>query len=77
MTVDEISAMFAPKRETIEGVLNWLTESGISKQRIHLAWNRGWVTFNASINEIEDLLHAEYHTYTHVVDKRTALSTHE
>ena len=61
----KVAATFAPSRETIETVKNWLQESGIDASRMRLSRSKGWIEFNATASEIEGLLDAEYHVYTH------------
>lgn len=64
-TAVEIVNTFAPSQETIDEVTNWLMDSGISHNRLRLSLNKGWIHVNASTSEVEELLKAEYHVYTH------------
>ncbi|KAF8964250.1 subtilisin-like protein [Flammula alnicola] len=64
-TAAEIVDTFAPSHETIEAVTNWLVGSGFSRDRLRLSGNKGWIHLNATTAEVEDLLNAEYHVYTH------------
>ncbi|KAF8879106.1 subtilisin-like protein [Gymnopilus junonius] len=64
-TAAEIIDLFAPSKETIESVTHWLTESGISRERLRLSANKGWIHLNATAAEVEDLLKAEYYVYTY------------
>lgn len=61
----EVVQTFKPSDETIEAVTNWLTDAGVSRDRLRLSINKGWIHVNASTAEVEDLLKAEYHVYTH------------
>ncbi|KAJ6527095.1 subtilisin-like protein [Mycena capillaripes] len=61
----QIVDMFAPSRETIAAVKNWLVDSGLSDERLRLSPSRGWIAANVTVEEAEKLLHAEYHVYTH------------
>ena len=56
---------FAPTQHTIGAVTEWLVDSGISRDRIRLAANKGWIHVNATATEAEELLNAEYHVYSH------------
>ncbi|ETW82302.1 serine protease S53 [Heterobasidion irregulare TC 32-1] len=56
---------FAPSNETISAVKNWLTSSGFEDERLKLSPSKSWVTVDASVAEIEELLKTEYHVYTH------------
>ncbi|KJA23288.1 hypothetical protein HYPSUDRAFT_201573 [Hypholoma sublateritium FD-334 SS-4] len=64
-SAEEIIETFKPSNETIEAVTNWLTDAGISRDRLRLSINKGWIHVNASTAEVEDLLKTEYHIYTH------------
>ena len=61
----EVIDTFAPSEETISAVTNWLIDAGFSRDRLRLSSNRGWIHLNASTSEVENLLNAEYHVYTH------------
>jgi tripeptidyl-peptidase-1 len=61
----EVVDTFAPSEETISAVTNWLIVSGLSRDRLRLSPNKGWIHLNASTSEVENLLNAEYHVYTH------------
>ena len=64
-TPAEVIETFAPSPETISAVTNWLVDSGFSRDRLKLSLNKGWIHVNATTAEVEDLLDAEYHVYTH------------
>lgn len=57
--------MFAPSEETVETVKQWLIDSGIAQHRITHSDNQGWLAFDATTEEAEGLLHAEFHEYQH------------
>jgi hypothetical protein len=57
--------MFAPSEKTVAIVREWLVSSGISAERITHSDNQGWLAFDATTEEAEALLHAEYHEYEH------------
>ena len=61
----EVVDTFAPSEQTISAVSNWLVDSGISRDRLRLSPNKGWIHVNASTSEVENLLSAEYHVYSH------------
>ena len=61
----EVVDAFAPSKETISAVTNWLVDSGISRDRLRLSSNKGWIHVNASTSEVENLLNTEYHVYSH------------
>ena len=64
-TATEVVNTFAPSKETVSAVTNWLIDSGFSPDRIRLSGNKGWIHVNASTSEVENLLHTEYHVYAH------------
>ena len=55
--------MFAPSNETITGVYDWLSSSGIDRNRLYLSEARNWVEFDAQVVELEDLLKTEYFVF--------------
>lgn len=64
-TPAEIVDTFAPSDETITAVTNWLIDSGFAPNRLRLSANKGWILLEATASEVEDLLKAEYHVYSH------------
>ncbi|KAH9480393.1 Aorsin [Psilocybe cubensis] len=64
-TPAEVVDLFAPSAESIATVTRWLTESGISRDRLRLSSNKGWIHLNVTTAEAEELLQTEYHVYTH------------
>ncbi|TBU54464.1 subtilisin-like protein [Dichomitus squalens] len=64
-TAKEIVDTFAPSTDTIERVVEWLTDSGIDRSRLKLSKSKGWIEVDATVEEAETLINAEYHVYTH------------
>ncbi|KAI4141846.1 MAG: hypothetical protein LQ340_007523 [Diploschistes diacapsis] len=64
-TQEEVIAKFAPSKEAVEATREWLVKSGISGHRISHSDNRGWLAFDATTKEMEDLLDTEFHAYDH------------
>lgn len=62
---EKIIETFAPDQSTIDVVLGWLEEGGIARNRTTLSRARNWLSFTANRDEVESLLHAEYHVFTH------------
>lgn len=56
---------FKPTTQTIEEVVRWLVGSGIHRDRLGLSINRGWIHFNATAAEAEEILKTEYYVFTH------------
>lgn len=64
-SANKIAQTFAPSRESIETIKQWLIANGIEESRLRLSPSKGWIDFDATTQEMEDLLDAEYHVYTH------------
>lgn len=64
-TPAQLAETFAPKRESIEAVKTWLEEVGISTDRMRLSPSKGWIDLNATVDEVESILQAEYHVFKH------------
>ena len=62
---DEVVDLFAPSNDTIDAVKSWLTDAGVHHERLRLSPSRGWIEFEATAAEVEELLQTEYHVYTH------------
>ncbi len=63
--------MFAPEQGTVDAVKEWLIEFGIGPGRLTHSDNRGWIAFDATVDEVDRLLAAEYHVFEHVSGHRT------
>ncbi len=64
-TPEQVVDLFKPSDDTVDAVTDWLVGSGISASRMRLSVNKGWIEFNATVSEVEDLLNTEYHVYEH------------
>ena len=64
-SADAVHEMFAPSEETVAAVKGWLTSSGIDVSRIFHYDNKGWLAFDATTEEAERLLSAEFHEHEH------------
>jgi len=64
-TPKQIVDTFAPSAESIGAVMDWLIDSGISRERLRLAANKAWIHVDATVAEAEDILKTEYHVYKH------------
>lgn len=49
----------------VQAVKDWLSTSGIAGERIKQSQSLGWLHFNATIDEAENLLKTKYHIYEH------------
>ena len=66
--------MFAPSEKAVADVRNWLIASGIADARIVHSENKGWLAFDATTAEMENLVQAEYHNFVHSSGDRFAVA---
>lgn len=57
--------MFAPADESVQAVRDWLTTFGIHDSRVVHSDNKGWLAFDATVEEAEKLLLTEYYEHEH------------
>ncbi|KAH9978682.1 subtilisin-like protein [Lactifluus volemus] len=62
---ERVANYFAPSNASISTVKTWLSDSGLHPDRIRISLSNSWIEVNATVAEVEDLLDAEYHVYTH------------
>ena len=77
MTQAEVHDLFAPSQDAVDNVKSWLESSGISIDRISQSANKQWLKFDASAEELEKLLHAEYYIYDHADTGRSHVACRE
>lgn len=65
LSPNEVIDLFSPSDETVAAVRSWLTDFGLHRDRLRLSSGQGWIEFNATAAEVEELLNTEYHVYTH------------
>ena len=63
--MEEVHEVFAPPKDTVRTVREWLTASGIHGSRVRQSDNNGWLAFDATAEEAERLLKTEYHEHEH------------
>jgi tripeptidyl-peptidase-1 len=76
-TRQQVAEMFEPSKETVDTVKRWLDNTGITADRIQVSRGNGWLTFNASVAEAENLLQTEYYSYDHSIESRSAIGCDE
>lgn len=76
-TSEEVAELFAPTTSTIEAVLSWLSDSGIHESRVSQSTNKAWLQFDASVEEMEQLLQTKYHFYEHIDGGRKHIGCEE
>lgn len=64
-TAEKIANTFKPSNETVNAVLTWLVRAGISLQRIKKSQSLGWLQFNCTVTEAQNLLKTEYYKFKH------------
>lgn len=62
-STEDVVNYFAPSRDTIAAVATWLTEAGISRDRLRLSASKGWIDVTVTAAEVEELLKTEYHVW--------------
>ncbi|KAJ0109613.1 hypothetical protein J7T55_014175 [Diaporthe amygdali] len=65
MTPREVIDFFAPPKESVEVVRDWLVASGINVTRISQSVNKQWIQFDATTAEVENLLVTDYYYWEH------------
>lgn len=58
-------------------VKSWLVDSGIREERISQSANKAWLQFDATIEDMEQLLQTKYHFYEHVNGGRKHIGCEE
>lgn len=51
--------------ETVNLVRSWLASAGITADRIRQSQDLTWLHFEASVDEVQDLIQAKYHIWSH------------
>ncbi|KAH7927947.1 subtilisin-like protein [Leucogyrophana mollusca] len=64
-TPDQVATKFAPTKETINTVRDWLLQSGVDPARVEVSPGKGWLHVNSTVGEVEGLLRAKYYVYVH------------
>ena len=65
-SAEKVANTFSATPEAIEKVTSWLTDSGISIDRLSYAPGGNRIDLNASISEAQTLFRADYWVYQHV-----------
>ena len=60
-----VAEAFAPSPESVAVVVDWLQSSGVHPKRLSKSQSMGWLQFDASITEAEDLLKTQFYTHHH------------
>ncbi|QKX54466.1 uncharacterized protein TRUGW13939_01552, partial [Talaromyces rugulosus] len=73
-TQDQVIQAFAPSDETASCVHDWLARAGIDKSRILHTENKGWLAFEATGSEVENLLKTQYYNYKNTITGQKAVA---
>lgn len=65
----KVAETFAPSRESFDAVTVWLKNSGITPDRISRTQSMGWLTFDATVAEAENLLKTKFFMHKHTTGK--------
>lgn len=65
IAAQKVAEFCSPRRESVDAVSEWLTLASIGADRYSVSPGKSWIKFDASVKELESLIHAEYHTYAH------------
>ena len=68
-TAQQVAETFAPAQESVDAVVDWLQNTGISADRISRSQSLGWLQFDATVMEAERLLKTEYYIHHHATGK--------
>ena len=68
-TAKKIAETFAPSKGSVDAVMTWLRDAGIGPERITRSQSMGWLNFDATVAEAEDLLKTKYSLFRHVSGK--------
>ena len=76
-TPEQILDHFRPKDDTVDSVKNWLVSSGISAGSIKLSGDSGWLSFDATASQAEQLFSTQFHVFEHSEVGTTATACDE
>jgi tripeptidyl-peptidase-1 len=76
-TAKDIAEAFAPSDDTISAVKAWLASHNIGEDRIKHGQSMGFLQFDASVDEAENLLNTKYNVYEHSESKQPHVACEE
>ncbi|QLI69459.1 Tripeptidyl-peptidase sed1 [Metarhizium brunneum] len=62
-TQDKVVDLFSPAPESIETVKRWLVDRGVPENQIKSPKSKGWLDFETTVGQLEDILKTNYHLY--------------
>ncbi|RDW60726.1 hypothetical protein BP6252_12109 [Coleophoma cylindrospora] len=72
---EDVHDMFAPPEAHVEAVKNWIISFGIHSSRVVHSDNKGWIAFDATVEEAERLLLAEFYEHEHKHSSKVRVGT--
>lgn len=76
-TAKDVAEAFAPSQDTVDAVKEWLAAHGILEDRVHHGQSLGFLEFEASVTEAENLLNTKYNVYEHADTKTPHVACEE
>lgn len=73
----QVAETFAPSQESYASVLEWLSEHGISAERVKQSQSLSWLHFDATVSEAENLLNSQYFEYKHATTGQAHVACEE
>jgi tripeptidyl-peptidase I len=70
----QVAEVFAPSDITVASVVEWLTEAGISSDRVRQSQGLNWVHAGLTVEEAERLLKTKYYEYVHNMTGQTHIA---
>lgn len=64
-TPEQVVELFKPSDESADVVKKWLVTAGVPEKSIFVPKSQGWVSFDSTVEQLEDILQTKYHTYHH------------
>lgn len=68
-TAQQVAEAFRPSADSVKAVLDWLKAAGISAGSISSTQSMGWLTFNATVAQAENLLRTKFFRHEHSTGK--------
>ncbi|KAK1981468.1 Pro-kumamolisin [Colletotrichum cereale] len=65
MSPQQIIDFFAPEQSSVDIVVNWLVDCGISRHHISQSANRQWIQFDASTRQLQSLIYSDFYIWEH------------
>ncbi|KAI0016302.1 subtilisin-like protein [Xylariomycetidae sp. FL0641] len=64
-TTEQIRHTFAPTKDTVDAVKDWMVAAGVPSSHIKHTSSQGWLAVELPVSEAEKLFQTQYHSYEH------------